>query len=84
MDKNKGCCDNCDSCGSCDKGSTCSADGSHGMGYCRLRWGTIAIKIAVALLVFWAGMQFGEQKAFMRIAQFDGFGGAGMMRGFGR
>ncbi len=52
------------------------------MGHCKPNWGKIAIKVAIAVLVFWVGMQFGEQRAFMRIAQIDSFGGAGMMQGF--
>ena len=82
MDKGKGCCDGCDSCGSCAKGGTCSANSC--MGSCKPNWSRVAAKVAIAILVFWAGMQFGEQKAFMRMASFDGFGGTGMMGGLRR
>ncbi len=41
-------------------------------------WMHMVIKIAIALIIFWAGVQFGELKGIIR----GGYGGYGMMGGY--
>ena len=55
----------CCSMGSCN-GCGC------GCGHKAIR---IIVKIAIIVIIFWAGMQFGEQRAF------DGYGRRGIMQG---
>ena len=64
----------------CDGGhsSVCGMGGSH--------WKHLIIKIAIAIFIFWCGIQFGELRAMLRGA-YQGYGpttgySGGMMRGY--
>jgi len=63
-------------CPMCEKGLM-------GGGMCgQHHWMHIIIKIAVALIIFWAGVQFGELKSIVRNAYYGGGFGYGMMSGY--
>lgn len=51
----------CKSCGTCDGCGHDSHFGMCGHGH----WGHVLLKIAVALIIFWCGVQFGELKAVL-------------------
>ncbi|MFA5942060.1 MAG: hypothetical protein WC798_00065 [Candidatus Paceibacterota bacterium] len=58
-----------------------------GMGMCgEKHWMHVVIKIAIALIIFWAGVQFGELKGMLR-ATYGGYSGVnygyGMMGSYG-
>lgn len=61
---------NCGSGGMCGKGCGIYGGGRH--------WMHVVVKIAIALIVFWAGVQFGELKAIVR----SGYSQSGMMGGY--
>ena len=43
----------------------------------------VVVKIAVAIFIFWCGVQFGELKAAIRSAYYGSDYGYGMMSGYG-
>jgi hypothetical protein len=70
-DMQKGEHDHCKQCGHCD---SCCSGGFGAMGHRGpLHW---VIKVVIAVIIFWLGMQFGELSA---AARFPGY----MMRGYG-
>jgi len=60
-----------ENCPMCEKGGMC---GQH-------HWMHVIIRIAVAILIFWAGVQFGELKSIIR-AEYSNYG-YGMMGSYG-
>ncbi len=59
-------------CAACEKNGMC---GQH-------HWVHVVIKICVAILIFWAGVQFGELRALLRI-DLGGYSGRSMMGAYG-
>jgi len=64
----------CGHCGMC----------GHGMGgMCsHHHWAHIAIKILVAIFIFWCGVQFGELRGLLRAGNYTSGSGYGMMSGW--
>lgn len=80
MEKNNGrmCGEDCGGCGSC-KGAGCANMGSCGGCGCGHGFAKVVIKIAILVLVFWAGMQYGERKMWMGAEKYGMMPHAGMM-----
>ncbi|OYV63817.1 MAG: hypothetical protein B7X03_00050 [Parcubacteria group bacterium 21-58-10] len=65
-------------------------EGREGCGHCghcwhgRHHWAHIAIKILVAIFIFWCGVQFGELRGMLHGSYGNGYGGYGygMMSGW--
>jgi len=65
-----------------NKENACEKCWMHGVGGGHHHWMHIVIKVAIAVFVFWAGMQFGELKGMLR-GSYGGYGyGRGMMGGY--
>ena len=73
MDTNGNHSSKCHGCGICD--------GAHGQHH----WMHLVIKIAIAIFIFWCGVQFGELKgAFRGAAGYGTYPGYGMMGWYGQ
>ena len=80
MEKNNGkmCGEDCRGCGSC-KGGSCGSMGSCGGCGCGHGFAKVAMKIAILAIVFLAGMQLGEKKAWRGVEKYGMLPQAGMM-----
>lgn len=65
-----------------DRSECCEYEScGHGMGFCgHGHWMHIIIKLFIAIFIFWAGVQFGELKGYVRAEFQQNYGyGYGMM-----